>query len=202
MGIPNELAWRVQVSSPDYGDHLLFWRTEFESSDAVVESFLRGALSRNDLVAVVLPSDEHEDFRDRMRKRGVPFDEYAAEDRVELRNAEDFYPRDLRDDDRISGCIDEMTRLAQERGRAGVSFIGRIAPSLFEHGNAPMAEMVERTIHSKRGSGRWLCPYRVQPLTLQQIPEAHGLLKAHTHSITALAEDRFLLESIRRTLSD
>ncbi len=187
-------GWRPFVESPPAGSHILFWSHDPATVASVIETFLNGALARKDLVALVVPRGEHADLHRRHRPQGTELDVHIARGDLIVAAAEEFLPRDERDEDAIVSLLEVLTDLAGTRGSSGLSFVGRIAPSLFEAGSRATAEMVERVLHGRRGEERWLCPYMTRRLSLRQVSEAGSLVSSRTHTITSLTDGQLLVE--------
>jgi len=193
--ISSPSAWRPLIETPAPGDHILFWSDDSASSDSIIATFVQGGLHRNDLVAVLWPNAERESLRGQCEAAGVSLDEHIVRGNVILLSAERYYPRDPHDETRIESLFDQLTDRVRVRRTSGLSFLGRIAPSLFERGDLVRAETVERVVRARLGTARVLCPYRAKQVS--RLAGAASLVRSHSHTITALGRDRFLVEHVR-----
>ncbi len=183
---------------PEAGSHILLWSDDSPSSDVILATFVQGGLRRGDLVAIVWPNLEREDLHRLCEAAGVPLPDHIVRGDVAVLSAEQHTPRDVQDENSVASLFDELSDLVRHRRKSGLSFIGRIAPFLFERGDVPRAEMVEEAVRARQGTGRVLCPYRPRALALAQMTGAGSLVRSHSHTITALGQGRFLMEKVGR----
>src|SRR5712691_9786835 len=192
--ISSPAAWRPLIETPGPGDHILFWSDDSASSDSIIATFVQGGLQRNDLLVVVWPNVERDSLRGQCETAGVSLDEQIVRGNVILLPAEQYYPRDPHDETRIESLFDELNERVRARRKSALSFMGRIAPSLFERGDPIRAETVERMVGARQGTARVLCPYRAKRVA--RLAGAASLVRSHSHTITALGRDRFLVEHV------
>jgi len=176
------------------GDHILLWSDDSAASDSVIAAFVRGGFQRNDLLAVVWPTVERDTLRRQCETAGISLEEQIVRGNVILLSAEQYYPRDPHDETRIESLFDQLTDRVRAHRKSGLSFIGRIAPSLFEQGDPVRAETVERNVGARQGTARVLCPYRENRVA--RLAGASSLVRSHSHTITALGLNRFLVEHV------
>src|SRR5712691_5099820 len=192
--ISSPSAWRPLIETPAPGDHILFWTDDSASSDSIMATFVQGGLHRNDLVAVLWPHAERDSLRRQCQATGVSLDEHIVRGNVTLMSAERYYPHDPHDETRIESLFDQLTDRVRAGRKSGLSFMGRIAPSLFERGDMVRAETVERMVGARLGTARVLCPYRAK--RVGRLAGAPSLVRSHSHTVTALGRDQFLVEHV------
>ena len=140
------------------------------------------------------PNLERDSLRQLCETADISRDEEIVRGNVILLSAEQYYLRDPHDETRIESLFDQLTERVGARRKSGLSFMGRIAPSLFERGDLIRAETVERVVRARLGTARVLCPYRAKQVS--RLAGAASLVRSHSHTITALGRDRFLVEHI------
>jgi hypothetical protein len=92
-----------------------------------------------------------------------------------------------------SPCLWFDIMIDLQAASVGVTSIG-IVPSLFEGGDPVRAETVERMVGARQGTAWVLCPYRAKRVA--RLAGAASLVRSHSHTITALGPNRFLLEQV------
>jgi hypothetical protein len=178
------------------GEHFLLWTDGPAAAAPVIERFIRGALSRRDLVAIAIPSAELETLGRDLAGQGLDLDDLAQGNQLFVL-AEDWSAADPPSEGQVTSLFDPLHSAATERHWAGLSLLGRLAPKAFEGGDIHTSWMLERACHSRRGSTRTLCPYDRRALTLRRFEEASSLLPFHTHTMTATDPGRYLIEAAR-----
>jgi len=138
-------------------------------------------------LVVVWPNVERDSLRGQCETAGVSLDEQVVRGNVILLSAEQYYSVGPHDETRIESLFDQLTDRVRARRKSGLSFMGRIAPSLFERGDLVRAETVERMVRARQGTARVLCPYRAKGLALARLAGAASLVRSHSHTITLSA---------------
>lgn len=192
-GTPN---WKEYLEGAAPGDHILLLADNPTSTDRVLDAFARGGLRRGELVAFCVPTPEFAGLRASLRAMGHDLDVLVARQDIVIVAAEDWQPEDPADEEAVASFLEALLDLARASGKSGVSFVGRIAPSLFERGDVSSALLIEGSLHATRKTTRVLCPYDVRNLTIARIREMYPLLRYHTHSVTTLPEKQFLVETL------
>ena len=176
-------GWRAIAETPALGSHILMWGDATQTTEDVLEAFLRGSLARDDLLAVTLPREELLSLRARMATRGLDLGDLERAGRAVIVGSEDAY----RDGDPVaatSRVLLQFKEMAAERGKRQVSLLGKIAPVAFGRGETAVAHEIERVAQREGGDFRILCLYDANSLTPDRIVSAAGLVRLHTHTIT------------------
>lgn len=191
-----DTEWWTLIDAMRPGDHVLFWRDPSEGSDAVLEAFVRAALARNDLIAAVLAPEEWERLRERMAGGGVLLDRLAAEGHVRALAASVIGSRSGEPGKRVGALLGELTTAARQGGYAGLSVLTSCAAPAFTEGDLPVTHAVEGGLHRWRRVARTLCVYDARDLYPLRIGDAYGLIRFHTHTLTAYARGNVVAEAV------
>jgi hypothetical protein len=194
--MPRGGGWRERIESMGPGEHFLLWTDGLSASAPVAERFIRGGLSRGDLVAIATHPAELETLRRDLALQGLDLDDLARGNQLFV-VTEDWSVDEPPSEGRVKSLFDRLHAAATERHSPGLSLLGRLAPRAFEDGDVHTSWMLERACHSRRGSTRTLCPYDRSALTLRRFEEASTLLPFHTHTMTATDPGRYLIEAVR-----
>ena len=190
--------WRQVVESPSPGDHIILWSDASPACDHACASFLRGGLSRNDLILVALPKTEFPDLETRLVASGVDLEALVNEGRALRILSDEVTPDNARDLEGIPAVMPDVLDLAKSMGRTGLTVFDRTAAARFEAGDFGLAERIEHLGRENRHSARVLCAYDGRRLSFDRLREGVRITRQHTHAVTSLGAGRFFVESLAR----
>ncbi len=178
------------------GDHVLFWSDGSPSCDAVVDTFLRSAVARHDLIVLLLPRSDLTVFLHGFRPGSPRLDRLATGGPLLTIPTEYLTSKDVSAEETLSGFVMELASNAKKRGAAGVSMLVKLGSLFFARGDQPTAEVVERIFETSQKIARTLCIYESSALDVLRVPNAFNLFRHHSHMITAVGEGRILAEDV------
>ena len=197
-----EAEWWMLIDGSKPGDHFICWLDRSAESEEVVEAFLRGAVMRNELLALILPAEEITSFLRGFGPRGLRLDRLAAEGYLHVIPADGL----LRDGEppgpQVTEAIKGLCAIARRQGNKTVSVLSKLSSPAFERGEESIAEEIEGAIGSAARSVRTMCVYEAKNLYTLRLREAISLLRLHTHSITSFGDGQIVAEQVTKHSRD
>ena len=189
------------LRSPPPGTHAILWSDGSSACDIAIETFLRGAVERDDMVMVVMPRKELADLGERLRARGTDLDALVDGGNLFRSLTEDVMPHHLEDVERMPRDLAAIREFARSVGKDGLTLLDRIPALCFGRGDQAMAERIEEVAQENRGASRLLCLYDGKNLRAERFSDAVSLTRAHTAALTAVGGGKFFVESANRPVS-
>lgn len=194
MNETNEDALR-RLTSPAPGTHAIFWGNGSDGRDEAIAAFLRGGVSRDDVLAVVVPRREFPVWQARMLRYGIDLDGLADAGRALWAGSDDLAPRSPREVRDVGSFLLALANLADTVGRSGVTVVAKYA-CFFERGEQVMAQLIEGATEAHTGAARILCLYNGRDLPAGRRVDAMELTRLHTEAITAKGPGQLLVVPI------
>lgn len=194
--IAADTEWWTLIDGLRLGDHVLFWREASTTSDAILDAFLRGAIARNDLVAVILEPSEWDRLAVRLSASGVLVDRLASDGHVHALSAPAMSCRSGEPGKRIDTLFGDLATAARQGGRSGLSILTSCGGPAFSAGDLAVAEAIEGALHRWRRVARTLCLYEARDLYPLRVGDAYSLIRFHTHTLTAYGPGKIVAEVV------